>query len=241
MANAPDRIPQSSAQIQSKYAERPWLSALKDYITNITTEAAGEFWPPRREGHTPYYNYRLEHVLQVERDALRIHAVERGDLDIILAAVWSHDRCQPQFSGEQHAERGAAWARDYLKFIRFPDNKIHQVCQAILLHSHSELDIPASLHEARVLWDADHVTRLGPADMLNFLLCHTSADFLDGLPGNGRFPDGIVTVRDFVPLLVERKPSMYRADYFYFNETRRMARERIDASRAFLDCLEGQI
>lgn len=240
MANTPERVQRNSEQ-RPRYAERPWLTTLKQHIIETSTAAAAEYWPPREAEHLPYYNYRLEHILQVERDALRIHAIERGDKDIILAAVWAHDCFQPQFSGERHAERAAQWAKDYLKFIRFPDSKIHVVCEAILFHSHSQLDIPEACHEARMLWDADHVARLGPADTLNYLLCHSAEDFLSGLPTNNRFPAGVMTVQDFVPLLLERRPQVYRADFFYFDETRRMARDRISASRAFLDCLEGQI
>jgi len=240
MAYLPDRVMQPRERERARHAERPWLNTLRNYIADVTAEVAEEYWPHLHEGAMPYYNYRLEHILQVERDALCIHAIERGDLDVVLAAVWAHDRFQPQFHGEKHAERGAQWARDYLKFIRFPDSKIHDVCQAILMHNRSEMDIPDSYREARILWDADRLARLGPGDMLNFMLCHTSTDFLNGLECSNRFPSGAITMRDFAPLLLERKPQAYRADFFYFDESRRMARERIAASRAFLDCLEGQ-
>lgn len=242
MANAPDRTLHTPVFGKPhRLAGKLWLSMLKDYIYELTTAAAGEYWPPRGDEQTPYYNYRLEHILQVERDALAISSMESGDIDIILASVWVHDRFQPQFGGENHAERAAQWARDYLKFIRFPDSKIPAVCQAIQLHSRGVMDIPEACHEARILWDADHVARMGPADILNFLLCHSSEDFLCGLPANNRFPSAMMTVKDFVPLLMERRPQLFRADWFYFDETRRMARERISVSRAFLDCLEGQV
>lgn len=237
MANAPDRIDHS----WQPSAERPWLSALKDHIEKITSDAAEECWPPLGKGQTPYYNFRLEHIRQVERDALRIHSIERGDKDIILAAVWSHDRFQPQFSGDNHASRAADWARDYLKFIRFPDSKISAVCHAIRCHSRHGMDIPEDCHESRLLWDADHVARCGPADIMNFLLCHTAEDFLRDLPRDDRFPEGALTVSDVVLLLVERRPQLFHADWFYFDETRRMARDRISASRSFLDSLETQV
>jgi hypothetical protein len=242
MTNVPEQTQRSAwPSGWQRSVSRPWFAALKEYIYETTTAAAADYWPPRNDSQIPYYNYRLEHILQVERDALQITSVEHGNSDVILAAVWAHDRFQPQFEGDNHAQRAAEWAKDYLKFIRFPDSKIREVCQAVQLHSHKAMDIPEELHEARILWDADHVARSGPVDIINYMLCHSAEGFLNDLPNNDWFPTGAITVRDFVPLLMERRPQMYHADWFYFDETRRMARERITASRVFLDCLEGQV
>lgn len=221
--------------------DKPWLSALKQHIFDITTAAAAEIWKPLLQEQLPYYNYRLEHIQQVEHDALAIANAEGADMDILLAAVWTHDRFQPQFEGENHAERAAEWAKDYLKFIHFPENKIPSVCRAILLHNRKPLEIPGGYRDARILWDADHVARAGPMDIVSYLLCHSSGDFISGLPANGSFPSGAISVRDFVPLLMERRPYAYREEWFYFETTRHMARERISASRAFLACLESQV
>jgi hypothetical protein len=220
--------------------DKPWLTALKQHIVDTTAAAAAEIWRPFREGQPPYYNYRLEHILQVERDMLAIAFMEGGDRDILLAAVWAHDRFQPQFEGENHAEMAAEWAKDYLKFVRFPENKIPAVCNAIRMHNCKPLDIPGGYRDARILWDADHVARAGPMDIVSYLLCHSAADFLSGLPENESFPSGAVTVRDFVPLLLSRRPQACREDWFYFEMTRRMAKERIASARAFLGCLEEQ-
>ena len=221
--------------------ERPWLPALKEYIYESTTAAAAEFWPPHGEEQQPYYNYRLEHILQVERDVSRIVAVEHGDMDILLAAVWLHDRYQPQFGGQQHAQKAARWALENLSSLGFPHYKIAGLCQTIMLHSRHAMDIPDECQEARIFWDADHVSRCGPVDVLNYILCHSAEDFLSELPENGKFPTGAITVHDFVPLLLERRPQLYRSDWYYFDETRSMAKERIQAMRGFLDCLEGQV
>ena len=221
-------------------AVKPWFVALRKHIISITAAAASEIWRPFQEEQPPYFNYRLEHILQVERDMQAINGIEGGDRDILLAAVWAHDRFQPQFEGEDHAERAAEWAKDYLKFVRFPENKIPFVCKAIVMHNWNPLEIPGGYREARILWDADHVARTGPMDIISYLLCHSAEGFLSGLPENDSFPSGAVTVPDFVPLLLERRPQAYKEDWFYFETTRHMARERIAASRVFLDCLEGQ-
>jgi hypothetical protein len=226
--------------VQQGPTVKPWFVALKQHIMETTAAAAAEIWSPLKDGQAPFYNYRLEHILQVERDMHALCDVERGDREALSAAVWAHDRFQPQFDGENHAARAAEWAMDYLKFIRFPEEKIHVVCQAVKMHNWKPLEIPESCREARLLWDADHVARLGPADIVSYLLCHSSADFLSSLPENESFPSGAITVQDFAPLLEERRPQAYLADSFYFEVTRGMARDRIAAARAFLDCLDVQ-
>lgn len=219
----------------------PWLQELRQSMADATWVAAAEHWPSPCRGAQPFYNYRLEHILQVERDVTRIASTERGDMEVLMAAVWVHDYYQPQFGGLQHAQRAAEWAEDHLRGIGFPQHKVRNVCQAVLMHSHSGMDIPEGCHEARILWDADHVSRCGPVDVINFLLCHSAEGFLRGLPENEEFPCGAITSVDMLPLLLERRPQMYRSDWYYFDETRRMARERIAATRGFLDCLEGQL
>lgn len=225
---------------QRKLVGRPWLSTLKKHMLDATEEAACEIWRPVREGGKPYFNYRLEHIRQVERDAFSISAVVQCDMDVLLAAVWAHDRFQPQFTGENHAVRAAEWAADFLKFARFPEHKIPKVCLAVRLHTAPSMEIPEELREARALWDADHVSRMGPMDVMNYVLCHTAGDFIEGLEEDERFPDSSITMKDFVPQLMEHRPQLFRGDWFYYEVTRRMASERITASRAFLDCLDKQ-
>jgi HD superfamily phosphodiesterase len=81
-----------------------WLEILRKQLEDITFKAAEEFWPPPTMGGKPFYNYRLEHVRQVERDVLRILDTVEADSDIVLASVWLHDRFQPQFRGEEHGK-----------------------------------------------------------------------------------------------------------------------------------------
>ena len=48
-------------------------------------------------------------------------------------------------------------------------------------------------------------------------------------------------IRDIAPLLLDRRPALYRSDWFYFDESRRLARQRIGVQRAFFDALEDQL
>ena len=93
--------------------EAGWLKTLRDDLACITEEAAKQFWPSPERGCPPFFNYRLEHVKQVERDALRLLSVVGGDGDIVLASVWLHDRFQPAFLDPgEHGKRAAEWAAE---------------------------------------------------------------------------------------------------------------------------------
>lgn len=217
-----------------------WYQELRRQAEAITGEAAVQFWPAP-DGTQAYYNFRLEHIRQVERDARHLMSVEKGDEEALLAAVWIHDRFQPQFQGAQHGEKAAKWARQNLMALGFPAYKIADVCQAVETHTHRVLDIAPDSRTARLLWDADHLSRLGPAGFINFLMCHMARDFVEGLTGNPAFPEGRLTLREMAPLLLERRPALYRSDWFYFDESRRLARQRITVQRAFFDAMEDQL
>jgi HD superfamily phosphodiesterase len=217
-----------------------WYLELRRQAEVITGEEAARFWPAP-DGEKPYYNFRLEHILQVDRDARRIMAVEKGDEESLMAAVWIHDRFQPQFQGAQHGEKAAKWARQNLMALGFPAYKIAEVCQAVELHTRRTMDIPSEARTARLLWDADHLARYGPVGLINFLMCHLARDFLEGLGDNSAFPQERLTIRDLAPLLLERRPALYRSDWFYFDESRRLAKQRIAVQRAFFDVLEDQL
>ncbi len=218
-----------------------WVLELKGYIIRSTTEAARAFWPSPNEVGSPFFNFRLEHIRQVERDAINIMATERGDEEIILAAVWIHDRFQPQFDGAQHADKAGRWTRANLAKLGFPVHKVEYVARAAELHTRRSMDIPQELREAQMLWDADRLARLGPMNLISYMMCHLAQDFLKGLSENSEFKSGSLSIRDFAPLLIEKRNALFRSDWLYFDESRTIARNRISTIRDFLDVLERQI
>ncbi len=218
-----------------------WLLELKGYIIRSTTEAARDFWPSPNEAGSPYFNFRLEHIRQVERDAIHLMSTERGDEEIVMAAVWIHDRFQPQFDGAQHADKAGRWTRANLVQLGFPTYKVESVARAVELHTRRSMDIPQDLREAQMMWDADRLARLGPMNLISYMMCHLAEDFLTGLSGNSQFKSGSLSIKDFAPLLIEKRNALFRADWYYFDESRILARKRISATRAFLDVLENQI
>jgi hypothetical protein len=138
-----------------------WLTQLKTGMAQITLPLAKKYWPGESPEDAPSFNYRLQHVEQVERDASRLMAANGGDEDIVLASVWIHDRYKPQLGGEKHARRAAAWAEQNLAGLGFPAAKVPAVAYAVANHANPPQTIPETAREARILWDADKLGKLG--------------------------------------------------------------------------------
>jgi hypothetical protein len=210
--------------------EAVWLTALQRDLEQITLEAARQHWPGPAADSPPYYNYRLEHVRQVERDALSLFAEVRGDRDVLLAAVWLHDRFQPQYSDDEHARRAADWAVENLADLGFPSLKIGSVVYAVANHSSPPHSIPEQAHEARLLWDADKLTKIGVLNVVTYLC------------GNPAFPQNPVSFASIARRGLERLPyARERVNQFYFEPSRRLARRRYAAQQAFYQALAEQV
>ncbi len=218
-----------------------WLLELKGHIIRSTTEAARAYWPSPNKMGSPFFNFRLEHIRQVERDAIHILNCESGDEEVVMAAVWIHDRFQPQFDGAQHADKAGRWTRENLESLGFPAHKVEDVAQAVELHTRRSMDIPQGFFEAQILWDADRLARLGPMNLISYVMCHLAEDFLADLSENSKFKSGSLSIKDFAPILFEKRNALFKADWFYFDISRTVARKRIAACREFLDTLENQI
>jgi HD superfamily phosphodiesterase len=205
-----------------------WLSSLRRDMELISQQAAREHWPGVDD--TPYYNYRLEHVRQVERDALRLLDEVGGDRDVVLASVWIHDRFQPQFSGPDHAALGAQWARQHLGSTGFPQQKVEQVSFAVASHSNQPHTIPPAAKEARLLWDADVLGKMGAASVVVFL-CSMPA-----------YPHNQVTHLALAERGLRRLDEARSAiDLFYFPPSRVWAQERLRAKRYFYEALAREV
>ncbi|MBN2238612.1 MAG: hypothetical protein JW712_02470 [Dehalococcoidales bacterium] len=205
-----------------------WLSVLRDDVKRITTEAAMAVWPGT-DGE-PYYNYRLEHVQQAEREAKRLLALVGGDEDIVMASVWIHDRFQPQYEGEKHSEKGADWAKNNLAALGFPADKVSLVEYAVGNHSNPHGTIPEQYHEARMLWDADKLSHLGALAIIT-MLC-----------GNPAFPQTKVSY-EWVRQRMSEKMAKAKdwGDQFYFGPSRQWAKQRLKTQRVFYESLENEL
>ncbi len=199
-----------------------WLIHIRKELEKITGQVAIEIWPTP-DGRC-YFNYRLEHVRQVERDARWLLQAVGGDEDIILASVWLHDRYQPQLAKpDHHAVLAADWVRDHLGETGFPVEKIEAVAYAVERHSSPVKTLPDDAHEARVLWDADKLTKLGPLAFVNMVAV---------MPA---FPEHAMNYGEIVRMakdeLARRKELV---DLFYFPVSRERAAQRITAQELFV-------
>jgi hypothetical protein len=223
-------------------AEAEWLRALRDDLRAITEPAAKALWPSPLETLPPFFNYRMEHTRQVERDALLLLAEVGGDRETILAAVWIHDRFQPAFSGDRHGEAAAEWAAERLAPMGFPTSKVKDVCFAVANHASRPGVLPASAHEARLLWDADKAAHTGPFEVLMWTLNTLAADSLRSMQQNQAFPERALTLRDLAEVALRRFRARELAmGVFYFGATRKLATERIEGERHFVEALCRQV
>jgi HD superfamily phosphodiesterase len=203
-------------------ANEDWLFFIRKELEKITRNVAVEIWP------TPdgkcYFNYRLEHVRQVERDARWLLSAVGGDEDVVIAAVWLHDRYQPQLAKpDHHSILAAEWVRSHLAETGFPIEKIEAVAYAVEKHSSPIKSLPESAHEARILWDADKLTKLGPLSFVNMVAV---------MPA---YPEHAMNYGEIVRMakdeLARRKELV---DLFYFPVSRDRAAQRIAAQETFV-------
>lgn len=199
-----------------------WLIHIRKELEKITGQLAVEIWPTP-DGRC-YFNYRLEHVRQVERDARWLLQAVGGDEEVVLAAVWLHDRYQPQLAKpDHHAVLAADWVRDHLGETGFPVEKIEAVAYAVEKHSSVVSSLPEDAHDARVLWDADKLTKLGPLAFVNMVAV---------MPA---FPEHAMNYGEIVRMakdeLARRKELV---ELFYFPNSRERAAQRIAAQEMFV-------
>lgn len=212
-----------------KSSTREWLVILRSDMESITREAALNHWPGSTPDDPPYFNYRLEHVLQVERDAMRLLGSVGGDEEVVLASVWIHDRFQPQYLDNNHAAEAEQWAREHLSAFGFPGEKVEAVCYSVANHSNPPGSIPEVAEEARMLWDADKLSKVGAVSV---------AAFMCGIPA---FPDKLMGFREIAQLGGdETKEYAHLPEVFYFDLSRKRAKERLEAQRLFYEELSRE-
>ena len=108
-------------------------------------------------------SHDLAHILRVFRNAMRIHAEEGGDGEMLAAAVLLHDCVAVEKNSPLRAQASrlaADKASGILADLGWPAGRIAGAAHAILTHSFSA-DIPPETIEARILQDADRLDAIG--------------------------------------------------------------------------------
>jgi hypothetical protein len=158
-----------------------WLEAVEEVARAAAFREARQRTGTVEVDAEPVFSYRWEHVQQVVKNAEWLLSKTEADPDIVLAACWLHDVKKGE---ENHARRGADFARSFLPSTGFPRAKIESVAAAIEQHEglwRADPDWeedgglpfraapPIEPIEAAVVWDADKLSKMGPVSLLHFL------------------------------------------------------------------------
>jgi hypothetical protein len=153
-----------------------------------------------------------------------------GDEEVILASVWIHDRFQPQYKDNNHPVEAEQWAREHLAALGFPEDKVEAVCYCVANHSNPPGVIPEDAQDARILWDADKLSKVGAVSI---------AAFICGIPA---FPKKIMGFREIAQFGKDNtKKFTDFPDSFYFDISRIWAKERLEAQRDYYDDLASEV
>lgn len=108
-------------------------------------------------------SHDVAHILRVFRNAMRIHADEGGDAEVLAASVLLHDCVAVEKNSPLRAEASrlaAQKASRVLAVLAWDQAETETVAHAITAHSFSANIAPQTL-EAKILQDADRLDAIG--------------------------------------------------------------------------------
>lgn len=213
-----------------------WLEKLKDNMFEITRTAAFDCFPPIGSQTEPYYNYRYEHIKQVEIEALKLLEVyKNADRDIVIASVWIHDRCKPQFNGADHGNKAADWVLENLESTGFPKEKVKAVEYAVRNHAGWK-KVPLETLEAQIVWDADKIAHQGPNYIFNTIFIKTMEVF--------KKDEVTISMNGIISMLADQKRDIDNygeSNPFHLEESYKIHIEKAKAVNAFLEAMEKRL
>lgn len=113
------------------------------------------------------FSHNSDHIFRVENLAKRIAQEEGADIEVIEAACLLFDVArglEDKGIVEDHATKAVEIAEEVLPAVKFPEEKIQNVCHAIFVHRRSKDREPKTL-EAKILRDADYLDAMGAVDI----------------------------------------------------------------------------
>jgi uncharacterized protein len=206
-------------------------SRLEEIVRTSTEEAAINEWSAIQAKHdVAVYNYRLDHVQQVVAVAKHIAREVEADMQIVTLAAWLHDIAKPGMGGvKNHGRLGAEKATKILRDLAIEEDVIEKVSVAIEKHVGLTLEEPVQPLEAQVLWDADKIIKLGAIALVQYL-----TDRVRIHPGE-LMTQISIELNEFIPLGEKIAKSMNT------EVGRKMALERLETYRQFVDALEKEV
>jgi len=129
---------------------------------------------PRRKG------YFGEHIKFVVKYAKELAKEGGADEEICEISAWLHDIATLKDEYEGHHIRGMEIARDFLRGLNYPEEKIQQVEHCILNHRGSKRGSPET-KEAQIIIDADALSHFEDIELLRVAYCNSSDKMLGKL------------------------------------------------------------
>jgi len=171
------------------------------------------------------FNYRSEHNALVYSIGMEIGKELNADMDILKAAILLHDVGRSEVR-EGHGQKGAEMAAEILSNTNFPVDKINAVKNAIRVHVGWDESIPETL-EARILWDADKLSKLGASIILHKSML---------LPLNGKQTTD--AVKEFNSWLITAE---FIKDNMKTEKGKKIAEERFMILKIFVESLNKEL
>ena len=207
---------------QATEDEADWCKEVREAMFRATIDEARQ----RFGTENPLFNYRWEHVLAVHKLALRLAQITGADLEVVEAAAWLHDIRKD--AGDEHPQKGAAFARDFLRQTDFAPEKIEQVARVIEDHMGLWRDEPLQSLESQVFWDADKLAKLGLTAAFHWM----GIDFARGHS------------RTLAELIANNRDADWQqktVDSMHTQPARQAAQERLEAFNGLWDGLEREL
>ena len=199
--------------------------------------------------------HNMDHVMRVYNLALRLAENEDVDLEVLQASVLLHDIARVKedndFTGKiDHAILGAKMSKPILEKLGFPTEKIKHIQNCIVAHRYRTGHKPRTL-EAKILFDADKLDALGAIGVArsfvwvgrNDAKIYRKIDIekyaMENLGGkiNGKIQDKT----KHSPQIEFETKLKFLPEKLYTEKGKKMAEERLDFYKAFLNRLEQEI
>lgn len=167
--------------------------------------------------HAELRAHDYAHVLSVVKNALRIAASVDEPLDpfVLTCGAFLHDiGWIGATSGAEHGLRGASVAGEYLGSTWVPEETCARIRRVVVRHSMASGQ-PPEAPEERIVWDADGLAGIGLVGVLRGII--------SGVGSSGEIIEACL------------RYAGKRAENLHYEESRRMAEELQDDSRALVD------
>ncbi len=200
--------------------------------------------------------HRIDHVLRVYNNCLKISENEKVDLDVLKAAALLHDIARVKEDNDSsgkidHAVLGAEMALSILKKLKFPKDKIKHIQDCICTHRYRTDSKPESI-EAQILLEADKLDTIGAIGIARgFMWIGKNNAFLYYKPDMEKYISENLTDESINSRIKDKSKHSMQIDFelkgkeleklFKTKKGKELFSKRISFTEEFLDRLEKEI